>query len=246
MKVRHQPRLGCDQLEQIGIDLGRVDRGQAKPRQLRHQPQETPCHLAEGGLARQIAAVRGEIHAGQNDFLVTTLDQTPSLRDDLTNGNAAARPTAIGNDAEGAAVIAAILHLNERARTPLQPVDQVAGGFLNVFGFTNDDAGGFVLSSQRLPRRRGKLFAIAEDVVDFAHLGIGVRRNLRAAAGDHDPGIRALAPGPPDRLARLTLGFGGHGAGVNDDDVIQSGLGCLASDDLGFETVQTTAEGNDV
>ncbi len=47
MQMRHQPRLVLDQPPQIVVDRRRIERGQPQPRQLRHQRQQPPHHLAE-------------------------------------------------------------------------------------------------------------------------------------------------------------------------------------------------------
>ena len=68
MQMRHQPRLAGDGIEQIGVGLDRVDRGEAQPRQLRHVPQDLLDQRAERRRARQIRAVAGEVDAGQHDL----------------------------------------------------------------------------------------------------------------------------------------------------------------------------------
>ena len=55
-----------------------------------------------------------------------------------------------------------------------------------------------------------------------------------------------LAASPADRLARLALGLGGDGAGVDDDGAVEPGRGRGAANDLGFERVQPAAEGDDL
>ncbi len=55
-----------------------------------------------------------------------------------------------------------------------------------------------------------------------------------------------LAPGAADGLARLALGLGRDGAGVDDHRVAEPG-GCgVAAHHLGFEGVQAAAEGDDL
>ena len=51
--------------------------------------------------------------------------------------------------------------------------------------------------------------------------------DLRGAAGDDDARLGTFAGDAADRLARLALGLGGDGAGVDDDGV---GLGGRAAD----------------
>ena len=74
----------------------------------------------------------------------------------------------------------------------------------------------------------------------------GLRRELRGAAGDDDAGAGPPPAGAADRLARLPLGFRCHGAGVDDHRVGEAG-GCGRSPHhLGFERVETAAEGHDL
>ena len=47
VQMRHQARLARDQIDQIGVDLGRIDRGQAQARQLGHEAQQPSDELAE-------------------------------------------------------------------------------------------------------------------------------------------------------------------------------------------------------
>ena len=82
--------------------------------------------LAERGLARQVLAVGGQVDPGQHDLAVAGVDQAARLLDHLARRHAPARAAAIGNDAERAAVIAAVLHLDEGARAAVEAVDQVA------------------------------------------------------------------------------------------------------------------------
>src|SRR3546814_8727352 len=51
----------------------------------------------------------------QHDLVEALVDQRPDPVDDKTGGGGARIATAKGDDAEGAAVVAAVLHLHERA-----------------------------------------------------------------------------------------------------------------------------------
>src|ERR1700751_6269399 len=82
---------------------------------------------AELGRAREIPTVAGQIDAGENDLAIAARAQPAHLRDRLAHGYRARIAAAIRNDAEGAAVVAAILHLHEGARATLEAVDQVRG-----------------------------------------------------------------------------------------------------------------------
>ena len=47
VQMRHQPRLLADQPPEVVVDRRRIERGQPQPRQLRHQRQQPPHHLAQ-------------------------------------------------------------------------------------------------------------------------------------------------------------------------------------------------------
>src|SRR6185312_7797697 len=90
------------------------------------------------------------------------------------------------------------------------------------------------------------LVVISDDAIDFGHFGEHVGLGLRRAAGDDDAHLRPLALQPADRLPRLRHGFVGDGTAIDDDGVGKSGALRLAGDHLGFEGVETAAEGEDV
>ena len=116
MQMRHQPLVVGDGVEQIAIGLDRIDRGNPQPLQLRHMPQDLLCQLPELRRARQIGAVAREVDAGQHDLGMAALDQRADLLDHRAHRHRARIAAAVGNDAEGAAVVAAVLHLHEDAR----------------------------------------------------------------------------------------------------------------------------------
>ena len=82
-------------------------------------PQDLFRQLAEFRGARQIGAVTGEIDAGQHDLGMAALDQLADLVDHRAHRHRARIAAAIGDDAEGAAVVAAVLHLHEHPRQAL-------------------------------------------------------------------------------------------------------------------------------
>ena len=84
MQMRHEPRLGRDGLHQVLIHFDRVNRADPEPRQIGHQFQDPHHQIAKFGLSRQIRAPRGQIHAGQNDFVKAFVDKPFDLIDDNT------------------------------------------------------------------------------------------------------------------------------------------------------------------
>ena len=104
------------------------------------------------------------------------------------------------------------------------------------------DNDGLAGAGDRTPARGRQLVMVADDVIDFVHGLPAVRRNLRRAAGDDDPGVRIVAARTADGLAGLPLGLGGHGAGVENDGIVQPGGGGLILHNLGFPDIQPAAE----
>src|SRR3546814_9716915 len=70
---------------------------------------------AKAGAAGKIGAIGRDIDPGQHDLVEALIDQRPYPVDDKTGGGGARIATAKGDDAEGAAMVAAVLHLHERA-----------------------------------------------------------------------------------------------------------------------------------
>src|SRR5712691_13112438 len=88
-----------------------------------------------------------------------------------------------------------------------------------------------------------QLRLVVEHEIDLAERGVALRCQGRGAAGDDDPRSGMLAPRPTDRLARLALGLGGDGAGIDDDGIVKPGGS--AADDVAFERVEPAPEGDD-
>src|SRR4051794_12497666 len=113
MQVRHEPLLlGHGSLEMI-VGFGRIDRGKAQPPQVLDRLENAAHEPAKRRPARQVASPGGDVHAGEHDFGIATGDKPPYLFDHLAGGSRTRVATAKRNYAEGAAVIAAILDLNE-------------------------------------------------------------------------------------------------------------------------------------
>ena len=131
------------------------------------------------------------------------------------------------DDAERAAVVAAVLHLHEGARPAAQPVDQVKGGLAHGHDVVDAD----LLAAIRAPRAAVqvsalRLLVVADDERHLRHGRETLRLDLRRAAGDDDAGIRPVAGDPADRLPGLPRRLGRHRAGVDDDEAaVAGGLG---------------------
>src|SRR5579863_9255140 len=129
MKMRHQPRLFGDQAPQRVVDLDRIERGKPQSRKAGHQREQAPAELSERRLARQIAAEAGDVDAGQYPLAIAACHQMLRLAHDLADRHGPAVAAAVGNDAERAAVIAALLYLDEGASAAFESVDQMRRGF---------------------------------------------------------------------------------------------------------------------
>src|ERR1700758_4340284 len=90
---------------------------------LRHQ-------RAELWRARKIRAVARNIDAGEHDLAIAVGDKPADVLDHRAHRHRARIAPAERNDAKGAAVIAAILHLDESAGAAGERIDQMRRGLL--------------------------------------------------------------------------------------------------------------------
>ena len=84
--MRHQPRFVGDGVEQVGVGLDAIDRGQPQPRELGHLAQNRLSRSRPRPGAPEIAAIGGEIDAGQHD-----LAESP-VASSAADGDHACRP----------------------------------------------------------------------------------------------------------------------------------------------------------
>ncbi len=236
----HQAGFMFDDVPEIVVDLGRVNRGEAQARQVRQGGKQAAHELAEFRLAGEIRAVGGEIDAGENDFLVAVGEEGADLRGDGTHRDRAGWAAPVGDDAEGAAMIAALLDFDKGARSGAEPIDQVGGGLAHLHdvrdqhGFAGDPGGW------------GEFFDIADHTADAGHCAPGLRVNLGRAASDDDGGVRMGAMRAADFLPGLAFGFAGHSTGIDDDGVVEAGRFSMAAHDFALETIEAAAEGANI
>ena len=81
-----------------------------------HMAQDALDQLPERRRAGQVGAVAGHVDPGQHDLAEALADQRLDPLDHQPGRHRAAVPAAVGDDAEGAAMVAAVLHLDERPR----------------------------------------------------------------------------------------------------------------------------------
>src|SRR5262249_53585421 len=144
---------------------------------------------------------------------------------------------------EGAAVIAALLDLQEAAGPPLEAVHRLWFRTARCHDVADLDPRRPV---QQRPALGPELIRVAQEMIDLGHRGMGIRCQLHGTAGDHDARGRAAAAQPADSLTPLTLCFGRDGAGVDDHSVARARSGSQAAHHLRFEGVQAATEGDDL
>ena len=254
MQMRHEPRLVGERIEQVLIGLDRIDRRDAQAFELRNVLQDLPHQRPEPRAARQVRPIARDVDTGQHHLAVAVLGELAYLRDHVAHRDRARVPAAIGNDAKGAAVIAAVLNLDECPRVPFDAVDQVQGGLPHRHDVVDADLLFRVDTERRAIERRTltgpecgiELAIIADDERDFTHAGEGLRLGLRRAARDDDLRIGALALEAADRLARLAHGLRRHRAGVHHHGVCDAGAGGCVADHFRLVGVEPASEGDDV
>ena len=138
-------------------------------------------------------------------------------------------------------MIAAVLNLHISPRPRTKAVDHVQRRFPNAHDVVDLNAFG-VGDRQSGERLRLHLFGVAEDVIDFWHLGKALGLDLRRASRHDDARVRLLAPEPAHRLRRLANGLARHGAGVDDDRIVKSRVLRMTAHDLGLIRVEPAAE----
>ena len=88
-------------------------------------------------------------------------------------------------------------------------------------------------------------FIVADDVVDFGHGCKLGRIKLRRTACHDNAFVRIAFAHLANGLAGLALGLGGHGAGVQNDRIMQARLRRVVADDFALKRVQTASHGDD-
>src|SRR6266478_2729603 len=252
--MRHQPRVAGERIEEVAVGLDRIDRRESQPREFRRMFQNLLHQRAELGRARAIPAVAGEIDAGENDLAIAARAQPAHLRDRLAHGYRARIAATKGNDAKGAAVVAAILHLHEGARAALEAVDEMRGRLPHRHDVIDRDLflGGEAEGCSRqniamlAPGLRADLLLVTQHQCDLRHVREGFGFRLRRAARDHDGRIGMLALELADGLARLPHRLRRHRAGIDDDGIGEPGRLRLAADHLRLIGIEPAAEGDDV
>ena len=215
VQVVADARLGRHDAQERLAHLVRVDRGEAQARHdallgdRGHQPGKVDPRL-------QVLAVAAEVHARQDDLLEALLGQRLDLGEHGARRKAAARAARHRHDAEGAEEVAALLHLQESARLPVE----AARAHRRDRPLATARAGGHPLDVPRRHRARERVEATETDhVIDGLERRGLVRLRLRVAAGQDDARPRVQAPRAAHEAAALGVGRVGHRARVDDHHV---------------------------
>lgn len=179
--------------------------------------------------------------AAEDDFDVAGLNEALDLGAKFGGGAAGALAADVGDDAERAPFVAAVLDLEEG---PL---------VTREFGDSGRDAELLrrdVLADLAEEVDGALGLAIPQDPLDVGEFAEDLGLGFGQAAGDADLGVRGLAADPADELAGLATGFGRHGAGVDDHEICAR-TGFLEAPapeglakDLGVVLVGLAAEGH--
>ena len=187
-------------------------------RRLRHRLQQ----VDEAAAVLEILSPRGDLDAGKDHLPVALPPQLLRLAHRLLQRQGPHRPPCIGDDAVGAEVDAAVLHLQHG---PCPGRHAPGGQHLEgaaAQGLIHRHTAAVIL--RRLLQQGQKLHPVAgaADEVDAQLLSLrGVGLHIAAAGSHHGLGIAAL--GPADHLPGFFIADGGDGAGI-DDVGIRRGL----------------------
>ena len=170
--------------------------------------------------ARQVPAVGAEMDSSQDCFAVAARDQGLDLLHDISGCPAAALSAQSGNDAEGAPVLAAVLHLDKGARA--------AAVFVRRGGREGSAVGlkayqvfriGELCAPGLKQRMQHLLGLVIGHELDAWKLGGLFRRQGCVAAGHSDAGVGVAIVQAPGGLPALARGLGRDRAGVEHDDM---------------------------
>ena len=224
MQIGREPFLLGEGREQIGVGLDAIDRGQAKARQVRQFAQQPPHQPAELRRARRDRAPQ-EVRS--------TPVSTISLWPVSTNLRACARTSSGGdrargaapggNDAEGAAMVAAVLHGEKSAGMALDGREH--GRRRIVAPPRLGDRADIVRARKNGPAGARVFSALPMTWATSRHGGENVCGSICAAQPVTTMrASRLFALDPADRLPRLPRRLGGHRAGVDDHEIFSPAL----------------------
>ena len=153
--------------------------------------------------------------AGQDDLRVAGSDQAPHLFENRRHRHRTAAAAGVGDDAVTAEGVAAVLDLDEGAAALGEAVNP--GDDRRLHAADVGDPHPFCAPFEEFDQ--AAFFLVAEHQRNARQGLQGGRVDLGVAAGDDHPAALVEAPGPAHQVARLAVGGGGDGAGVDQHQV---------------------------
>ncbi len=173
----------------------------------------------------EIAAPAPEIDAGEDELLAAAFGEAANIFEAGFERDGAAGSARSGNDAEGAAIVAAVLHLEVGPGLVRGGGEGQRGefGVGEVFIYENlrgrlrnrcDGTESRRATDACCDLGRQSLVAIADDRIHALKGGDFVRGALGIAAGNDDPGLGIASVDAADKGAGCAVCFRGDAAGV--------------------------------
>ena len=190
-------------------------------------PSADPLDALHGGAALDegvqvgagVGAVAGQRDGAEHHLPVAGGGELVQLGQDARLAAAAHRAPRLGNDAVGAAAVAAVLHLDESPGVGLEAVDrQLFKRLAPGVGGDGDDP---LVAAQKREDvvEDGAAVGVAADKVRFHQFGRLLGEGLGPAAGHDGDGGGVLPLGAAEPFAALLVAEVGDGAAVDDVDV---------------------------
>ena len=132
MKMRHQPVFLTKHLHQLRIRFRRINRRQPQPAQTGNLAKKGLHQQAKTRTPGKIASPRGDVDTGQHNFASATINKPCRRVDHLRDAGRAVVAAAIGNDAEGAAVVTSLLNLQKAAGMCGESVQHMRRGLAHL------------------------------------------------------------------------------------------------------------------
>ncbi len=214
VQMRRHHRQRRHRVEQLGREVGRQHRGEAQPAEPLHL-RELPEQGGQRGARVEIPAVVADVHPGERDVEIAGGHEGPHLVEHDLGLLAPAPPARGRHDAEGAAVLAAVLDLHEGARAARHPREGRDRDSRASPMSATATSGRARLVSEPSSSGRRYFSWLPTTRSTPAIAAAAVRVGLGVAAGHDQVGFRVLAGDAADELAIGEVRAAGHRAGVD-------------------------------
>ena len=182
--------------------------------QIRHRLTDFLNEQGHLRLSRQVNAPAGNFNAGHHDLPVAPLGQRLCLGNRHLQRGGTNRPPGVGDDAVGAEIYAAVLHLQHGPGALFQPAGGQTLEFPAAQGVVHLLPVGVGPGGIQEHLHKFLTVSAAADDID-AQRPNGLRVVLGIAAAHRDHRIRVVPPAPADYRPVLLVRHGGDGAGVD-------------------------------